>query len=255
MVPTASHASRIDALDHRIDVIVSGLDEVIGAVGNGADIIGRRHLDHLLLGAIATERRHLAGELHDGLGQELFGLSLLAKSLANSVGTSTSSLRDDLLRLADLSRKAMETCRGVAHGLSPLSDWHGSLVDALRNLALMPANWSGPIVTFSVAQSSSLRLGRNATDHLYRLAQEGLANALKHAAAKTILIVLDVTAKLVKLEIVDDGIGMPIDRARAASGIGLNMMRYRANLLHGTFRVAQRPAGGARLIITCKQDS
>jgi signal transduction histidine kinase len=201
--------------------------------------------------AIARERRHLASELHHGLGQELFGIALLAKSLSGATQLKSSALRQDLERLASLSGKAMQTCRGVAQDISPLDRAQSGLIESLRRITRMPENWTGPDVTFTVTESSPLRLSAEAMEDIYCLAQEGLANA---DAAK-VTVSLHIQTESITLEIVDDGVGLSRQRRDSNPGLGLTMMRYRANLLHGTFGLKGGPSGGTRLTLKCKHAS
>jgi signal transduction histidine kinase len=216
------------------------------------DISTRRRFERTLVEAIARERRHLASELHHGLGQELFGIALLAKSLSSASQLKSSALRQDLARLASLSGKAMQTCRGVAQDISPLDGAQTGLIDALKRITRMPLNWTGPNVTFTVTESSPLRLSSEAMEDIYSLAQEGLANALKHADAARVSVSLHIQTETITLEIVDDGVGLARQRRDSNPGFGLTMMRYRANLLHGTFGLKGRPSGGTRLTLKCK---
>lgn len=209
--------------------------------------------EDLMLDAIARERIELAGALHDGLGQELVGIALLAKSLANRRRTDADEIRADLAQLAILSSQAIETCRGIAHGLSPLSETQGGLVEALRRLAIMPRNWPGPSVTFAMLASNPLRLSPEAVTHIYRLAQEGITNAIKHANAQTIKMTLDIRSDLVTLKISDDGVGLRTKTTDTAPHLGIKLMSYRAHLLRGRVRLDQRRNGGTRLVFVCSQ--
>jgi signal transduction histidine kinase len=212
----------------------------------------RRNFERTLVQAIARERRHLASELHHRLGQELFGIALLAKALSNSAHLKTSAMRQDLDRLAILSGKAIETCRGVAQDISPADDLAGGLIGALKRITAMPLNARGPKVTFTVAESSPLRLSAEATEDIYSLAREGLTNALKHADAARVTVSLAIRTKHITLAIVDDGIGLPNTTKRPNPGLGLTMMQYHAKLLRATFGLEARPTGGTRLTLVCK---
>ena len=220
--------------------------------GGANGISTRRSFERTLVQAIARERRHLASELHHTLGQELFGIALLAKSLSNSSHMKTSAMRQDLARLATLSGKAMETCRGVAQDISPANELQDGLIGALKRITLMCSKDLGPKVTFTVAESSPLRLSAEATEDLYSLAREGLTNALKHADAARVTVSLAIRAKNITLAIVDDGIGVPSKPRDRKVGFGLAMMRYHASLLRGTFGLESRPTGGTRLTLICK---
>ena len=89
-------------------------------------------------------------------------------------------------------------------------------------------------------------------DHIYPLAQEGLTNALRHADANSIKVILDIQPTAVALEIMEDGIGLP-PQAESLPGMGLRLMRYRANALRAHIQVAQRSTRGAHSIFRIEQ--
>jgi PAS domain S-box-containing protein len=225
---------------------------LVGAASIGEDISERRHVERALLDSEARERRNMQSELHDGLGQELFGIALLAKSVATSVSQSNSAAAEDLARLSQNASAAIETCRRISRGLSPLSEMQGGLILALQQINTMPTNESGPSVELSVVQDAPLRLSAEFLDHLYRLAQEGITNALRHAQAKSIRVLLNVQPATVTLEIIDDGIGLP-KNIESSPGIGLKLMRYRANLLRAHLHVSLGSPRGTHLFFRCEQ--
>ncbi len=227
----------------------SGL--LVGVASIGEDITERRHLERELLDSSGRERRHLQGEIHDGLGQELFGLGLLARSLSESARRDNNSIADGLDRLSVDLNHALDTCRRISRGFSPLSDMPGGLIDALRNLATIPKDWSGPALEFSLRQTVPLKLPAESLDHIYRLAQEALTNALRHADASLIRIILDIQRTTVTLEILDDGVGLP--QAGSSEGMGLKLMRYRANVLRADIRVALGSPRGTHVIFRMEQ--
>ncbi|MGO9993025.1 MAG: PAS domain S-box protein [Steroidobacteraceae bacterium] len=225
---------------------------MIGAASIGEDITERRQLESALLDSSARERRNLEGELHDGLGQELFGLALLSRSLAKSAKRGDKSIADDLERLSSNLSHAVDSCRRISRGFSPLSDVQGGIIEALRNLATIPKGWSGPHLEFSLVQAAPLKLPAETLDHIYRLAQEGLTNAVRHADATSIKIIFNVQLTAVTLEIVDNGVGLPM-QVEPSAGMGLKLMRYRANVLRAHVRVARASNRGTHLIFRIEQ--
>lgn len=225
---------------------------MIGAASIGDDITERRQLERALLDSSARERRNLEGELHDGLGQELFGLALLSRSLVKSAKREDKSIADDLERLSSNLSHAVDTCRRISRGVSPLSEVQGGIIEALRNLATIPKGWSGPHSEFSLIQTAPLKLPAEVLGHIYRLAQEGLTNAVRHADATSIKIILNIQRTTVTLEIVDNGVGLPMP-AEPSAGMGLKLMRYRANVLRAHVHVARASNRGTHLIFRIEQ--
>jgi PAS domain S-box-containing protein len=225
---------------------------IVGAGCIGEDITERRQLEQAVLESSARERKNLESELHDGLGQELFGSALLARGLAAAAKRESNAMAEELDQLANNIDHAINTSRRISRGLSPLADLQGGIIEALQNLAVTPNGWSGPSLMFSLVQTAPLRLSADALVHVYRIAQEGLANALRHATASAIEIILRIDRSRVTLEILDDGIGLPV-QAKSSGGMGLKLMRYRANLLRANFRVGSGPTRGTHLVFVIEQ--
>lgn len=206
------------------------------------DITERRHLERALLEVSVREQRHLGQELHDGLGQELTGLALLARGLAGEARKRDLPNAADLESLSRIASRAIETCRGMARGLSPAGEQQGGLLRALKELTGRIAGAHGIDVRFHHVDDAPLRLSPEASDHVYRIAQEALNNAVKHSGATHVEVELVVDDSRARLQIRDDGIGLSRD-AEGSTGLGLRTMRYRATLI------------GARFAIGCAEPS
>ncbi len=211
------------------------------------DVTERKALESSLVNAISGEQRRIGQELHDGLAQELTVASLLASQLAKRAAEQRLSVADDLARLADSIVGSFESARAAAHGLSPLVGFNGDLGLALAALARM-SSIAGTAVELHSRFEAPLRLTLEASTHLYRIAQEAVQNALKHAAAHRIEVYFDVRADWVMLRVVDDGRGIRLVDA-ASSGFGINTIRYRTSALGGQLSIRPVPTGGTK--VTC----
>jgi len=189
--------------------------------------------------------------MHDGLGQDLFGIALLATSLATETERESLSVARELRHLAIIVSDAIETCRTIAHGLSPLSGASGGLVDALREITKMPRTWQGPVVKFELVATAALNLPLDNQDHIYRIAQEALANALKHSQARSIALRLMIDDSKIRVQVVDDGIG--ILPASESTGMGMRTMQYRANLIHANLSRFPNEPSGTTIALECAQ--
>jgi PAS domain S-box-containing protein len=222
---------------------------VIGTASIGEDVTERRELERSILEAASVEQQRLSLEIHDGLGQDLFAVSLLAQSIASSAERDAPTIASELSRLARITSGMIETCRDIANGLSPLGRIQGGLVEALRLITTMPFDWRGPVVHYEVNDNAPLRVPLESLDQIYRIAQEGLTNAIKHSHAKIIKVRLQITPTRVRLEIRDDGVG-PQTNSSSRVGIGLAAMEYRANLIHAT--LSRRKALPSGTLIVCE---
>lgn len=207
----------------------------------------RERLEKALRDATYEERRRLAKELHDGLGQELTGLALLAEGLLMQAANAGTPASSELERLAHVARHATRTCREIAHGMSPLGGARG-LPDALRDLAARQCGPPGPQVSIVLSVEDPERVPREASEHLYRIAQEALANAVKHANANGVQIWLDINSETVRLKVLDDGRG-PQRSGGISHGLGLSTMRDRAEAIGGHLTITPRPEGYGTAVI------
>jgi two-component system CheB/CheR fusion protein len=216
-----------------------------------SDVTDRRRLQRAVLDVANEEQRRLGQELHDGLGQELTGLAMFARSLAVQAKQAGWSIGADLLRLADIASQAIKSCRAIARGLSPLSETRGGLIDALRDLTERVATPGACTIRFVVNEQAPLAIPWEARNHLFRIGQEMLSNALKHGQPSAVEVRLEVGPALVRLSVSDDGRG--IDASALPAGLGLETMRYRAASIGGQLRIAGREGGGTTVICECPQ--
>ena len=216
-----------------------------------ADVTERKALGRALIDAIAGEQRRIGQEMHDGLGQEITGLSLSMRALATRAGRDRLPLAADLDQLATLVTTCIQSARRIVHGLSPLAGADGNLVAALTNLA-ETGSVSGIQVRVNTRLEAPLTLPLEARNHLFRIAQEALQNAQKHAGARHIDIEFAVRADSVRLAILDDGRGPP-DPSVPATGLGMRTMRYRAASIRGRLSVRPRNPSGTAVLCEAPQ--
>jgi PAS domain S-box-containing protein len=220
--------------------------------GIGQDVTELKKLERALTEHGARERGSLEKELHDGLGQELAGIALLARSLATSADRDNLAIAQELGRLSNIASDAIESCRRIARGFSPLSEMQGGLIHALRQLTIVPADWRGPALDFAVSQTAPLILTADATNHVYRLAQDWLTSSLRHSQPTSIAINLNVHRATVILEILDDGIGPPTTSEMAAD-YGVQVALHRAHLLNAQLSIEPGLSCGTRLRLSLSQ--
>jgi signal transduction histidine kinase len=203
-----------------------------------------------LLEGQENERRRFAHDLHDGIGQMLTGLKLHAQTL-RKMPFADAKHRRRADELCTLVSDTIQATRQVSHNLMPsvLNDF--GLPAALRLLAGQTAYSASLPVTFShvPAQTPPTRLPPTLEIGLYRIAQEALNNAVKHADARSIQIRLQQIDELVTLTITDDGRGFVVGLTPEQpnySGIsvsGIETMRTRAQLLNGTLTIISGAGG------------
>ena len=218
------------------------------------DVSERRDLEAAVFDAVGQEQHRFATDLHDGLGQELTRLALLLSALANEARAEKDMHATDLDRAREVATHALQSAQAIARGLSPIEPKEGGLVSALRELVSGLQGSSGTAVAMSVSEVSRLGLSPAATNHLYRIAQEALTNAIKHSHAKSISVTLDIDPKHVRLQVCDDGLGVRAQGLKP-TGLGLRTMQYRASIIGAQFKITPFEPAGTCIICDCPQGS
>ena len=188
-----------------------------------------------------TERRRLAGEIHDGISQRIVSLSFHLSAAADALSTDPARAAEQIARAQELAAGALEETRHAIAGLRPpvLDDL--GLAASLESLAR-----STPLPNVQV-DTVSTSLPEHVETAVYRIAQEALQNVMKHASAEHVHLRLSVTAGAVLLEISDDGTGFdPASATEPAGpvGYGLPGMQQRAELLGGQLTADSSPGRG-----------
>jgi PAS domain S-box-containing protein len=210
------------------------------------DVSERRDRERELLAAVTGEQRRFARDLHDGLGQELTGISLLARSLVRPVTAVAPSLARELDELVAATGAAIATSRAVTRGVSPVAPGEGGLGGALRELAARNRRRGGPVVRCRLSDRAGRPCDALVADNLYRIAQEAIGNASRHAGARTVHLSLDRSARRLRLVIEDDGVGLaPGDEGHG--GLGLRIMRARAELIGAQLVISAAAGQGTRI--------
>lgn len=212
------------------------------------DMTSAKTLREEILKIAMLEQQRIGQELHDGTQQELTGLGLLAHDLSEALSRHGSHTEAKLAaRLASGIAEANLHVRSLAHGLVPVPVDAETLPAALGELARSTRASYGLSCQFDCPQPVQVGIPSTAT-HLYRIAQEALGNAVKHAKADAISIRLTCTDVDLMLEITDNGIGIATGMP-PHEGAGLRLMEYRCAVLGGRFTVQQQEGGGT--LVAC----
>jgi signal transduction histidine kinase len=200
-------------------------------------------LNERLMKAQEQERIRIAGELHDGVMQQISALGLM---LGTGKRQSESNAK---ATMADVQQKLirMGEVRQLSHDLHPLALKEGGLPEALRGYCDEFSQLRG--ISVSCDADDRVRdLSRGAALALYRIAQEALGNAATHGAARNVSVRLARSNGRVTLSVSDDGSGFEPSRI-ASGGLGLISMRERARQLNGTFELGSEPGRGSTVTV------
>lgn len=220
---------------------------VIGASRISRDITQQKLLQREVLEIAACEQRRIGQDLHDVAGQELTGLAMLTLHLSEELHELALPQADVAGKIVHGIEGALDQMRSLAKGLLPVVVDSDGLMAALSDLAAQTDDLSKVVCEFHCEEPVSIVDNQTATQ-LYRLAQEAVTNALKHARATTITIALKAVGDLVTLSIADDGRGLVVP-ANETRGSGLRIMRYRADLIGGRLDIGSIHPQGT--VIAC----
>ena len=215
------------------------------------DITERKELEQELLATIDREQRRLGRDLHDGLGQQLTALELGCHSLTAGLKSRAPDLAKSVEELGRHLRKAISQTRVLSHGLSPVPLGADGLMHALGELAEGTRAMARVDCRFTCPRPV-LFDDTNAASHLYRIAQESVANALKHGKSKKISLRLADLGESVELKVEDNGRGFS-KPANRGDGMGLRVMQYRAGLIGATLDIESAPRKGAAVTCTLRK--
>jgi two-component system, NarL family, sensor histidine kinase UhpB len=188
-----------------------------------------------VINAQEEERRRIAQELHDGVGQRL---TVVLLGLTRALNQHPEHAQEELLLARDHARSGLEEVKRVVHGLRPSVLADLGLGPALEAMAQEVAAYTG--LRVETRMDPGLPSLQPATQlALFRVAQEALTNCARHSSAQHVLVTLGVSAETVTLHVVDDGRTI----APGAAGDGLRGMQERATAVDGRLRIETGPGG------------
>jgi len=253
-------AERADTLVRQVSVALDFLEGNLEAMTDQLqDLRARQEMGRRVIVSVEEERRRLAREIHDGPAQALANLAFraeicqrLAQSLMSggngAEGASPATLSDELERIRQGVLDTLREIRTIISNLRPMALDDLGLVPALRRfLEGIQAGHGVPDIAFHY-NVENVRIEPEKEAALFRVAQEAVQNALRHARAHEIVIRLEFGPRRVSLLVADDGVGFDWEKVQRRGGTyGLMHMRERVEWLHGSFHVESHPGRGTRI--------
>jgi PAS domain S-box-containing protein len=219
--------------------ILPGADSKVRyMIATGIDITERKRLEATILDISNSEQRRIGQDLHDGLGQHLTGIAFMSKVLEQKLVEKSVPEATDLNKIVKLVNEAIHKTRELARGLLPVLSDSSGLMTALQQFADEVEDLFQISCRFDCGDPVLIE-NRGVANHLYRIAQEAVHNAIRHGKAKRIVIRLQGSDRGGSLCIQDDGCGIA-ENGLNQTGRGLHIMRYRAGMIGGTLEVARR---------------
>ncbi len=203
--------------------------------------------------AVLEERTRLARELHDSVTQSMYSVVLLTEGWRRSMRKGERANVDEYLaRIGDINQQALKEMRLLIHELRPPVLEEEGLLGALHQRLDAVEKRAG--INARLLADQLVELPHPVEDGLYRIAQEALNNALKHAEAESVVVRITTTNGRLVLEVQDDGKGFDVDAVDAGCGMGLSNMRHRATQLGGSMEICSKRGEGTLVSVEVAAD-
>lgn len=212
------------------------------------EIENREKLQRELLDVSEREQRRFGQDLHDGLCQHLAGTALAGQVLGEKLGARSLAEAKDARKVVELIEEGIKLSHQLAKGLHPVDMDAAGLMQALQEFAANTAELHKVSCRFECDMPVLIH-DPGTAGHMFRIAQEAVRNAIKHARARTIVIRLDTLDEGLLLCIEDDGVGIAGGVAAARGGMGLRIMAHRSRMIGAEFEI--RPGETAGTVVSC----
>jgi PAS domain S-box-containing protein len=217
------------------------------------DVTERKQLEREIIEIANREQQRIGSDLHDGLGQDLTGIALMLKGVVSQLRKEGSAAHRDVEEVIGLVNNAIENTRTLARGLSPVGSGGGSLGVVIQALAARISERFGVRVDCHLNCEEPLGVSETAAAHVYRIVQEALTNVVRHSGATEVSISLDTAEGELHLRVDDNGRGFTATPPDRPEGLGLKIMRYRAQMIGGDLTI-EAGNDGASVHCTCPLD-
>jgi len=235
LIVAAGQQTNLEANRHLLQQLA---DELAMAVENAQLFSRVREI------SIDEERRRLARELHDGVAQALTHLRYELDFIGRHGAGTSESARKEITRLSRVAERAASDVRSMILGLRASVSGEG-LAGSLRAYVRDLRGLGGPDLTYEARGEARFR--PDIETEIFRIAQEAVSNALRHAQASRVQVSLVAAARRVELIVQDDGVGVSTRRPGGRKGVGLEAMRERAELIGASLDVDDALGGGTRV--------
>jgi len=195
------------------------------------------------------ERKHIARELHDHIGQDLASIKISLQMLEKEYSEMEEGLRDEIREVVRIADKTISDVRRISSTLRPESLDRMGLVPALEHEVEYLSGRSDTNLTFKSGNFQE-RLAPEKEIAIYRIVQEGITNILKHARADNGRVRISRRGKKIHLSIRDDGVGFSSVQEKEPSGLGLVGIEERVNGLEGNLTINSCEGKGVELLIS-----
>lgn len=239
--------------DHTVTFVNDDEGEAHRVVSVIRDITQKKVNSELMIKATLEgenrERKRMAQEIHDGIGQYISAINLNLSSLKKGIEDLPETHKKRFKTSLELTKKAMRESRRMAHNLMPSELDHYGLKEATETL-LTQIEQTGKVQTQLEWDLNNDLLKEHTKIHLYRIIQEAVNNSIKHGHSSNISIALRNDENRIYCVIRDDGEGRDLDSDKVNIGIGIKSMKTRSELLGGKFKIESNKGEGFAIRIS-----
>lgn len=204
--------------------------------------------ERVLISELEAQQAHIARELHDSLGSELAGLSLVLGGAKSVAMTQAPDMARHLDMALEQVKTAVEVTRGLARGLTPVGETPGGLWRALERLTDDYRVIKGISCNLAI-EGEVDAIATDVGNHLYRIAQEALANAVRHGKATQLDVTLGRKGDFYRMSITDNGTGFKGQSKPDGTGLGLRSMTARTRFIGGDIQYDTQRESGTRVTV------
>lgn len=230
-----------------LDLLPAVVLRALVAVRREKELVAAREqharLEREILEVSANEQRRIGQDLHDGLGQQLTAIEILCAALKEDV-TGDSKLGEQVALIGRMLRESIGQVRSLARGLVPVRDEPEALWASLVELAERTDALGRAACVFDCPTVVRVE-DTMVANHLFRVTQEAVNNAVKHSGAQKIVISLKPLPGGIELSVSDDGQGLPDTPKR---GLGLDVMQHRARVIGAELTIHSKAGSGTTII-------
>lgn len=240
------------------DKIGHSLNRMMQSLNAERELEENRKFTQLIQKHIEDERRSLARELHDELGQYVTAIKTFAVAIANKTKEKAPEVEASAQTIVGAANQIYDGMHNIISQLRPSALDNLGLSETLSDMILTYQKQQPQLDINLTLQGECGHLGENVNINIYRIVQESVNNAIKHAKASKIDVMLNhKTENALKLSISDDGVGMDVDEVDQASHFGLLGIKERVQALNGQFEVDGATNNGTTLdiVIPIETDS
>jgi len=244
-------SDEIGGLAKSFNAMAANLKDAREQLSQAADMaLARARLAENKIIEVSEETQQQIGrELHDDLGQQLTGIAFMTEVLRQHLRSENHPEVENASKITSLVNEAIAKANNLAHGLHPVEMKESGLRPMLMRLAGNTKSIYGIDCEFTCnCEDEPTMNAPLANTNLFRIVQEAVHNAVKHAAATKITINMVSTPETLSIDVIDNGRGIDArPDAETHNGLGMRTMQYRASLLKATLNIAGQPGGGTRV--------